>query len=159
MVGSRATSESNNGKGNEIVFLRFAIPVLTVGAGPMRSRLRSGRSWTNLSLLFITAVTVSALHGGLLSGLIAERALAASPRRSPSCPPKNSFSLSDDDVFRVTAYVVVAIFISWLSGARRRLEEGFRKPRSPLNSGCGSGRPRWRRRTESYRTRWRSARA
>src|SRR5688500_12676627 len=92
---------------------RYGLPVLTVAAAHVLTHLLWLGSDGNLSLLFITAVMVSALYGGLGSGLIAA-ALAAAASAYFYLPPRYSFDIDFADLIRLVAFAFVAVFVAWL---------------------------------------------
>jgi signal transduction histidine kinase len=117
--------------GRRIRLPRYLLPPLLVGAAHLLTRLLWPVMEGNLSLLFLTAVMVSALHGGLLAGLLAS-VLAGLTSAIFYYPPEHSVLIDFDDLLRTIAFVAVAIFVSWLSGARRRWEEALRESQAAL---------------------------
>ena len=113
------------------LLVRFALPVLGVGAAHLLTQALWGVMEGNLSLLFITAVMVSALYGGLTSGLIAG-VVGALACAYFYLPPTYYLRIGADDLFRLAAFVFVAVFVSWLSGSRRRWEEALREEQAVL---------------------------
>lgn len=112
---------------------RFALPVAAVGAAHLLTYLLWLIVQGDLTLLFITAVMVSALYGGLAAGLVAS-VLASLAAAFFFLPPQNSFDIAFDDLLRLLIFVAVATFISWLSGARRRYEQALREAQAALEA-------------------------
>jgi signal transduction histidine kinase len=110
---------------------RYLVAVLAVGAAHLLTLLLWPVMEGNLSLLFITAVMVSALHGGLGPGLVASF-LGALASAFFHLPPRYSFDISFDDLLRLVVFVAVAGFVSWLNGSRRRSEEALREAQAVL---------------------------
>jgi signal transduction histidine kinase len=111
--------------------IRYLLPPALVALAHLLTRLLWPVMEGNLSLLFLTAVMVSALRGGLLAGLIAS-VLAGLTSAIFYYPPEYSALIDLDDLLRTIAFVAVAIFVSWLSGARRKWEEALRESQAAL---------------------------
>src|SRR3712207_4268151 len=76
--------------------------------------------------LFLAAVMLSALYGGLGPSLVAT-ALAALVVDYFFIPPTSGIELSVDNVVRTAVFVGVALLISWIDAARRRAEADLRR--------------------------------
>jgi signal transduction histidine kinase len=111
--------------------LRVLLPIVAAGVAHVLTWVLWPVMQGNLSLLFLTAVMVSALYGGLAAGLLASF-LGALASAFFYFPPQNSFALGGDDLLRLVAFVLVAVLVSWLSGGRRRWEQALRDSRAAL---------------------------
>jgi signal transduction histidine kinase len=105
---------------------RYVLPPVLVGLAHGLTRLMWPVMEGNLSLLFLTAVMVCALRGGLLAGLFAS-VLAGFTTAFFYYPPEYAVLIDFDDLLRLVVFIAVAIFVSWLSGSRRRYEEALRQ--------------------------------
>jgi signal transduction histidine kinase len=114
-----------------IAFLRVVLPIVAAGVAHVLTWVLWPVMEGNLSLLFLTAVMVSALYGGLAAGLLASF-LGALASAFFYLPPQHSFALGGDDLLRLVAFVLVAVLVSWLSGGRRRWEQALRDSRAAL---------------------------
>lgn len=113
------------------IIARYVVAALAVGAAHLLTLLLWSTMEGNLSLLFITAVMVSALHGGLGPGLVAS-VLGALASAFFYLPPRYSFDIASDDLLRLVVFGAVAGFVSWLNGSRRRAEEALREAQAVL---------------------------
>jgi signal transduction histidine kinase len=100
--------------------LSYATPFLTVAL----ALLLTAELWTylhsNLSLLFILAVMISAALGGIGPGMLAGL-LSAFACLFFFMPPVYSFSIgSSDDALMLVVFVIVALLVSGISDASRR---------------------------------------
>ena len=105
---------------------RYAVAMLSVG---LATALTLGFwRWLeqNRSLLFIAAVMVSALYGGLGPGLVASAASALASAFF-LLEPAYSFDIGFDDFVRLLVFVAVGTIVSWLSDAVRRSEDALRR--------------------------------
>jgi signal transduction histidine kinase len=84
-------------------------------------------------LFMIAAVMVAALYGGLGPGLLAS-GLATLASAFFFLPPERSLGVSFDDLAHLTAFVIVAVLLSWLSGARRRATQALKEANERLES-------------------------
>jgi signal transduction histidine kinase len=112
---------------------RYVLPVVNVAAAYLLTYWLWPIVDRNASILFITAVVVSALYGGLAAGLLAS-ALAATLRAFFFLPPTRSFDLSIDNLLSLIVFVCAAVLISWLSGMRRQYEEALRRAHDVLEA-------------------------
>lgn len=116
---------------SRIALTRAILPTVVTAAAHLLTWVLWAVMQGNVSLLFITAVMVSALYGGLVAGLVAS-ILGALASAFFYFPPQNSFAIGGDDLLRLGAFVMVAAFVSWLSGGRRRWEQALRDSRAAL---------------------------
>ncbi|HYE91599.1 MAG TPA: DUF4118 domain-containing protein [Terriglobales bacterium] len=72
--------------------------------------------------LFFGAVMVSAWWGGLGPGLVST-CLSAASIAAFFTPPLHTFGVAPNDQIRLSLFVAIAALISYLNGARQRLEE------------------------------------
>ena len=111
--------------------IRYAVPLVAVAAAAA-FHLALFRWSEQIHLaLFVTAVVVSALYGGLGPGLLAS-ALASVASAFFFLGPTYSFRLDETDLLRLGVFLVAALLISWLSGSVRRSEEALRQARDLL---------------------------
>src|SRR5688500_3904437 len=115
------------------VVLSYAIAVTVVGVAYVLTVAFRTYLNTSLFLFLIAAVMVSALYGGLGPGLVAS-ALATFASAYFFMPPARSLGLSADEWGRRAACVVVAVLLSWLSGARRRAAAALQEANDRLES-------------------------
>lgn len=118
-------------KSNRRAIARYGFAFVAVGVAHLLTSLLGLVMSGNLSLLFITAVMVSALYGGLGPGLLAG-VLAAAASAFFFLPPRYSFGVEADDVLRLVVFMFAATLVSWLSGARRRWEDALLQARERL---------------------------
>jgi signal transduction histidine kinase len=104
--------------------LHYAVAVLAVAlAVPLTYSLKPLE--LTPSTLFFAAVMVSAWYGGLLPGLLAT-ALSALALDYFFMPEAYTLGVEIADAVRLTMFVLVAVLISYLNGARKRLEATLR---------------------------------
>lgn len=115
------------------IWARYLIPPLTVGVAHLLTTLLWPFLHANRSLLFITAVMVSATYGGLGPALLAS-ALASLASAFFYLPPAYSLDIGLDDALRLIAFVIVAAFVSWLSAQQRRSKENLRQAHAQLEA-------------------------
>lgn len=80
---------------------------------------------SSIFLLFIAAVTVSALYGGLGPGLVAT-VLSALASDFYFLPPWHTLLGEIEDVLRLGIFVAVGLIISWLCAMHRRADDQLR---------------------------------
>ena len=78
------------------------------------------------SPLFFVAVMVSALYGGVISGLIAT-VLSAALTAYFFMTPQFSITIDPSDVFRLIVFAAVAMLTSWIALQRNRTDEAQRR--------------------------------
>jgi signal transduction histidine kinase len=113
--------------------LRFLIPPVAVGAAHAATLLLWKYLENNLSMLFIVAVIISAVYGGVGPAVFAS-VLSALAAAFFYLPPRNSFDLGFDDFLRLLVFMIVSVFVSWLSAARRESEAALRAAHAELES-------------------------
>ena len=125
------TTTTTTWKPDRRAFTRYAVALLAVGVAYLLTYLLGLVVSGDLSLLFMTAVMVAALYGGLGPGLLAGL-LASVASAFFFLPPRYSFDIAADDLLRVVVFMFAATLVSWLSGARRRWEDALLEARELL---------------------------
>jgi two-component system CheB/CheR fusion protein len=110
---------------SRFLLLRYSVAALTVGLALPVTWLLSPLEQSP-SLLFVGAVMVSAWNGGLGPGL-ASTALSVFCLDYFFLPPVYSLGVGVADGVRLAAFVLVAVLISSLTAARKRLEQTLRQ--------------------------------
>ena len=114
--------------------LRSAVPVLpwyglAVGLSALALVLMV-LSWPlmqpSIFFLFLAAVTISALYGGLGPGLTATVLSALASNYFFLEPYRDLFG-SPEEAFRLAVFLAAGIMVSWLADGRKRAEEGLRE--------------------------------
>lgn len=111
--------------------LRYGGAVVSVGLSWVITRLLSAQLGNHRSLLFFTAVVLSALYGGFGPGLVA--AIAAT---GALCfiSSDGHFEVSQFAALRTVMFLAIAVMVSWMSAARRRAEMDLRDVREDLEA-------------------------
>jgi signal transduction histidine kinase len=125
------------------ILIRYVVAILTVALAHAAGLLLVPVLEGHVSPLFLTAVMVSALYGGLGPGLLAG-VLSAFASAFFYVPPYYSLDIGFDDFLRLVVFMIMAALISWLSAARKQSEEALRAARDELEL-------RVRQRTEELR--------
>src|SRR5262245_33537487 len=83
--------------------------------------------------MFFPAVVFAAVHGGYGPALFATL-LSAASLAFFFVPPRYSFDLGPDDLFRLTAFAAVAVATASLSASRRRAQDAQRRALDELHA-------------------------
>ena len=109
--------------------LRYGGAVVSVGLSWTITRLLSAPLGNHRSLLFFTAVVVSALYGGFGPGLVATFGATAALCFISS---SGHVEVSQFTALRTVMFLAIAVMVSWMSAARRRAELDLRNTREDL---------------------------
>lgn len=107
------------------ILVGYAVAAAAIACAALLTRSLWSVLDNNFSLLFLVAVVVSAVCGGVGPAVFSALA-AALVMAFMFLGPVHSFRLDQDDLLRLLAFVTVATMVGWLSGARRRSEEALR---------------------------------
>jgi PAS domain S-box-containing protein len=111
----------------------YGIPVLSVGAALIISRLPAIHLQDAPVSLFLCAVILSAWFGGVGPGLLAT-ALSALAFNYYFLPPIHSLGPKPDEIPRLVIFTVSALFVGSLSAAQRIAMESLRRARDDLRA-------------------------
>jgi signal transduction histidine kinase len=130
--------------------VRYASATALVGLAYALTLVLYVRLEHHVLLLFMAAVMVAAIHGGLGPGLLAGLLSAVLVAYRFFGEP-DSFTLVGDDLLAMAIFVAVALLVSWLSAGRRREHENqaYRDRLKNLASELSAAEERHRRQTAS----------
>src|SRR2546422_7014402 len=111
---------------NRPPLLRYAIAIASVAAALSMASLLPSRADPSHFTLFFAAVMVSAWYGGLGAGLVAT-ILSALSLDYFFMAPIYSIDYNWQALMRLSVFSGVAAITSYLTAARKRAEEAFRK--------------------------------
>ncbi|HSL00472.1 MAG TPA: PAS domain S-box protein [Rubrobacteraceae bacterium] len=109
---------------------RYGLAVLLSGLALILTRLLNPLVDHDTFLLFVAAVAISALYGGLGPGLVA--ALLSALLGAFLMPPSYSLRIGLEGVFELCLFLLTAATVSWLAERRRRAEEEAEHSRNEL---------------------------
>lgn len=105
---------------------RYGLAVVLCGLALVLTLLLEPVMARSIFLLFITAIIVSAMYGGLGPGLVAV-CLSTAASGLLFLPPRLSLLVGLQDLLYLAEFLLVMIPISWLAARRRRAEEEVRR--------------------------------
>jgi signal transduction histidine kinase len=120
-VASRRAREFMNSRNRALIF-RYGIAVLAFGAALLITQLLWPLIDPAATPLFFAAVMVAAFYGGLGPGLLAT-ALSTWAVDFFFIAPFNTLEFTVANMVRAGVFMLVAIIISWLNAARKKLTD------------------------------------
>jgi C4-dicarboxylate-specific signal transduction histidine kinase len=112
--------------------LSYAVAVISVWIAVVVT-LRLGSAMRHTPTIFFCAVMLSSWFGGLLPGIFAGL-LSAVALDYFFIPPLHALGISVEEAPDMIAFVVSALFISWLSGEQKRAKDSLRQARDELDA-------------------------
>lgn len=112
-----------------VTLLRYACAIVAAGTAALSTHALGGVLSSSLGLLFMAAVMLVALYGGLGPALVTSVLCASA---FFLLVPHERGTGSGESVLQLAVFACVAVLISWLSSARRDSEEALRKAHAEL---------------------------
>lgn len=113
--------------------VRYAVPVVSVGIALVISRLLDLYLVSAPVSLFLCAIMISGLLGGMRGGLLAV-ALSLLAFNYYYVTPLNSLWPAEKELPRAVMFALAALFVGWLSATQRSTTESLRNARDRLSA-------------------------